>query len=66
MEAAQTSRPFADELAALDAVSHPRPNCAPCAGSPSAAPSRAALAASFPDYAARAAGAARAPARAPA
>lgn len=62
LEAAQTSRPFADELAALDSVSPPsaelralRPLAAV------GAPSRAALAVEFPEYAGRAAAAARAP-----
>ena len=62
MEAAQTSRPFADELAALDAVSPPSAELRALRRvAERGAPSRAALAASFPDYAARAAGAARAP-----
>lgn len=61
MEAAQTSRPFADELAALDAVSPPSAELRALRRiAERGAPSRAALAASFPDYAARA-GAARAP-----
>lgn len=62
LEAAQTSRPFADELATLDSVSPPsaelralRPLAAV------GAPSRAALAVEFPEYASRAAAAARAP-----
>ena len=61
LEAAQTSRPFGDELTALETVSPPsaelralRPLAA------AGAPSRAALAVEFPEYAARAAGAARA------
>ena len=62
MEAAQTSRPFAEELAALDAVSPPSAELRALRRvAERGAPSRAALAASFPDYAARAAGAARAP-----
>lgn len=63
MEAAQTSRPFADELSALDAVSPPSAELRALRRvAERGAPSRAALAASFPDYAARAAGAARGPA----
>lgn len=62
VEASQTSRPFPEELAALQAA-------APASGELRAlhrlaehgAPSRAALTASFPDYAARAASASRAP-----
>ncbi|MES2340656.1 MAG: mitofilin family membrane protein [Pseudomonadota bacterium] len=62
MEASQSSRPFADELAALDAVSPPSAELRALRRiAERGAPSRAALAASFPDYAARAAGAARAP-----
>lgn len=62
MEAAQTSRPFAEELAALDAVSPPSAELRALRRvAERGAPSRSALAASFPDYAARAAGAARAP-----
>lgn len=63
LEAAQTSRPFASELAALERVAPPSAELA--ALRPYAergAPSPAALAASFPEYAARAAAAARAPA----
>jgi len=61
-EASQGSGPFADELATLRASSPPSPELdalARLAGT--GAPSRAALASSFPDYAARAASAARAP-----
>jgi hypothetical protein len=66
MEAAQTSRPFADELSALEAA-------APGLGDigalrPYAArgvPSLSALAASFPDYAAHAAAASHSPEEAP-
>jgi hypothetical protein len=61
-EASQGSGPFADELATLRASSPPSPELdtlARLAGT--GALSRAALAASFPDYAARAASAARAP-----
>ena len=62
MEAAQTSRPFAEELAALDAVSPPSAELRALRRvAERGAPSRSALAASVPDYAARAAGAARAP-----
>jgi hypothetical protein len=62
MEAAQTSRPFAEELAALDAVSPPSAELRALRRvAERGAPSRSALAASFPDYVARAAGAARAP-----
>ncbi len=62
MEAAQTSRPFAEELAALDALSPPSAELRALRRvAERGAPSRSALAASFPDYAARAAGAARAP-----
>lgn len=62
VEASQTSRPFPDELAALQAISPPSPELdalKPLAAH--GAPSRAALAAAFPDYAARAASASRAP-----
>lgn len=59
MDAAQTSRPFADELAALAAVSPPSTELRALKHlAETGAPSRAALAAEFPDYAARAAGAA--------
>lgn len=62
MEAAQSSRPFAEELAALEAVSPPSAELRALGRvAERGAPSRAALAASFPDYAARAAVAARAP-----
>lgn len=62
LEAAQTSRPFPGELAALQAVAPASVDLA--ALKPYAergAPSRAALAASFPEYAARAAAASRSP-----
>ena len=61
LEAAQTSRPFADELTALETLTPPSPELRalrPLAAA--GAPSRAALAVEFPEYAARAAGAARA------
>jgi hypothetical protein len=59
MDAAQTSRPFPDELAALAAVSPPSAELRALKHlAETGAPSRAALAAEFPDYAARAAGAA--------
>lgn len=62
LEAAQTSRPFPSELAALEAVLPPSADLS--ALRPYAergAPSRSALAASFPEYAARAAAASRSP-----
>jgi hypothetical protein len=62
VEASQASQPFPRELAGLAAVSTPTDDLAalrPLAES--GAPSRGALAASFPDYAARAASASRAP-----
>lgn len=62
MEAAQTSRPFPGELAALAAVAPPSADLRSLRSyADQGAPSRAALAASFPDYAARAAAAARSP-----
>lgn len=62
VEASQGSRPFADELAALVAVSPPSAELRALRGLAEAgAPSRAALAASFPEFAARAAAAARDP-----
>lgn len=62
MEAAQTSRPFSDELAALAVVAPPSADLRSLRSyAEQGAPSRAALAASFPDYAARAAAAARSP-----
>jgi hypothetical protein len=62
LEASQTSRPFADELTALDAVSPPSAELrALRVLAIVGAPSRAALAVEFPEHAARAAGAARAP-----
>ena len=61
LDAAQSSRPFSDELAALDQVSSPSAELRALRGlAASGAPSRAALAAQFPEYAARAAGASRA------
>jgi hypothetical protein len=61
LEAAQTSRPFPDELAALDKVSAPSAELRALRGLAAVgAPSRTALAAQFPEYAARAAGASRA------
>jgi hypothetical protein len=62
VEASQASQPFPRELAGLAAVSAPTDDLAalrPLAET--GAPSRGALAASFPDYAARAASASRAP-----
>jgi len=62
VEASQGSGPFAQQLAGLTASSPPSPELAALGRLAEAgAPSRAALAASFPDYAARAASAARAP-----
>ena len=62
MEAAQTSRPFLEELAALDSVTPPSAELRALRRvAEKGAPSRVALAASFPAYAARAAGVARAP-----
>jgi len=62
MEAAQTSRPFPEELAALSAVSPPSTDLRSLKSyAETGAPSRAALAASFPEYAAHAASAARTP-----
>lgn len=61
-EASQGSGPFADELASLRGVSPPSSDLESLARLAQAgAPSRTALAASFPDYAGRAASAARAP-----
>lgn len=61
LEAAQTSRPFPDELAALDQVSPPSAELHALRGLAAVgAPSHAALAIQFPEYAARAAGASRA------
>jgi hypothetical protein len=63
VEASQGSGPFADQMAGLAAISPPSPELTALVRLAEAgAPSRAALAASFPDYAARAASAARAPA----
>jgi len=62
VEASQGAGPFADELAALRAVSQPSPELLALSRLAAAgAPSRTALAASFPQYAALAASAARAP-----
>jgi hypothetical protein len=62
VEAAQGTGPFAEELSSLRAISPPSPELQALARLAGAgAPSRTALAASFPDYAARAATAARAP-----
>jgi hypothetical protein len=62
VEASQGSGPFAQQLTGLTAASPPSPELAALARlAETGAPSRAALAASFPDYAARAASAARAP-----
>jgi hypothetical protein len=62
VEAAQGAGPFAEEMASLRAVSPPSRELESLARlAQSGAPSRTALAASFPDYAARAASAARAP-----
>jgi hypothetical protein len=62
VEAAQGAGPFAEELASLRAVSPPSRELESLARlAQSGAPSRTALAASFPDYAARAASAAHAP-----
>ncbi|MET3526456.1 COG4223 family protein [Phenylobacterium koreense] len=61
MQAAQGSRPFAQEVKALAAVAPSLDLRALTVDAERGAPSRWALAASFPDYAARAASAARAP-----
>ena len=62
VEAAQGTGPFADELASLRAISPPSPELEALSRlAQTGAPSRTALAASFPDYAASAATAARAP-----
>jgi len=62
VDATQGTGPFAEELASLRAISAPSPELMALARLAQAgAPSRAALAASFPDYAAAAASAARAP-----
>jgi len=62
VEASQGSRPFPEEAAALRAVSAASPDLAQLSRLADAgAPSRASLAATFPDYAARAASAARRP-----
>jgi hypothetical protein len=62
VEAAQGTGSFADELSSLRAISPPSAELQALARlAPTGAPSRTALAASFPDYAARAATAARAP-----
>src|SRR5688572_26420121 len=63
IEAAQASRPFGPELAALRAAAPELPELAALTRLAAAgAPSRTALAASFPDYAAQAASRAREPA----
>ncbi|WP_304163895.1 COG4223 family protein [Phenylobacterium aquaticum] len=60
LDAAQSSRPFADELAALVAVSPPTTDLRALRRlAQVGAPSRAELAGDFPDYAARAASASR-------
>jgi hypothetical protein len=62
VEASQGSRPFPEELAALRAASPGSPELAQLTRlAQGGAPSRAALVAAFPDYAARAAAAARKP-----
>jgi hypothetical protein len=62
IEASQGSGPFVDQMAGLVAISPPSPELSALARlAEVGAPSRAALAASFPDYAARAASAARSP-----
>ena len=62
VEASQGTGPFADELSSLRAISPPSPELQALARLAQAgAPSRTALAASYPDAAARAASAARAP-----
>lgn len=61
MQAAQGSRPFGQELKALSALAPSLDLRALALDAERGAPSRAALAASFPDYAAHAASAARAP-----
>lgn len=61
LQAAQGSRPFAPEVKALAAIAPSLDLRALQADAERGAPSRAALAAEFPDYAARAASAARAP-----
>ena len=62
VEASQSSRPFVEEAAALRAVSPETPELAELVRlAQTGAPTRATLAQSFPDYAARAASAARKP-----
>lgn len=62
LDASRGSGPFAEELAGLRAAAPDLPEFATLARlAETGAPSRAALAASYPEYAARAAGAARAP-----
>ncbi len=62
VEVTQGTGPFADELSSLLAISPPSPELQALARlAPTGAPSRTALAQSFPDYAAHAASAARAP-----
>jgi hypothetical protein len=62
VEASQGSRPFAAELAALQSAAPAAPELAALTQvAQTGAPSRSALAASFPDYASRAASASRTP-----
>jgi hypothetical protein len=62
VEASQASRPFPEEVAALRAVSGSSPELLQLSRlAQTGAPSRSSLVADFPDYAARAAGAARKP-----
>lgn len=62
VEASQGTGPFGEELSSLRAISAPSPELLALARlAPLGAPSRTALAVSFPDYAARAASAARRP-----
>jgi len=62
VEAAQGTGPFSDELSSLRAISAPSPEITALARlSVLGAPSRTALAASYPEYAAHAASAARSP-----
>lgn len=62
VEASQGAGPFSEALNSLRAVSPPSPELEALARlAPAGAPSRTALAVSFPDYAARAASAGRAP-----
>ncbi len=62
VEASQGSRPFPEEISAMRAVSGSSPELAQISRlAQTGAPSRTSLISSFPDYAARAAGAARKP-----